>query len=545
MTPTSSAFSGVISRPESAKACLAAATPKTTFLSVRRMALKSIQSLGSKSLTSPAAWQGVTSGSQRVMRLRPVLPATRLCQAVGMSLPTGLMMPRPVTATRRVKSGRRMAAGYSCLASAVGSSEPAVGGDVVDGDGACLASDAPDEAGQHLAGTDLDERVDAGRAHGLDGADPVDPPREMVDELPRDRPRRRRGARRPRWRAGERPDRGRAPRSRARRMPSAASAMSGRVGGHADRQQHGRAWRPGPLPASQGRLDRGALAADDDLARASCDWRASARPPPRRRRGGRRCAHPQPDDGRHGAVARGGLHEPAALADEAERRRRGPGRRPPPWRCTGPSNGRRGRPPVRGPRRLARMAAQSARWAATDAARSAGCAFTVRSSVSAGPSQASRESGSPSASSAARQTAAASLEATAQSATHAHRLRALAGVDVGRRQVRVPHAVVAGRRWRSVTRRGGDRRDGCTVAGPARPLAPRSCAIMHRMEDALLSPVVQAARDELQNPRMLSDRIAVGRAIWRELVIGFAQQLGVARPRLHAAGRALRRGRAG
>ena len=41
-----------------------------------------------------------------------------------------------------------------------------------------------------------------------------------------------------------------------------------------------------------------------------------------------------------------------------------------------------------------------------------------------------------------------------------------------------------------------------------------------------LSPVVQAARDELQNPRMLSDRIAVGRALWRELVIGFAQQLG-------------------
>jgi DNA-binding MarR family transcriptional regulator len=49
---------------------------------------------------------------------------------------------------------------------------------------------------------------------------------------------------------------------------------------------------------------------------------------------------------------------------------------------------------------------------------------------------------------------------------------------------------------------------------------------MHAMDDPLLSPVVQAARDELQNPRILSDRIAVGRAIWRELVIGFAQQLG-------------------
>jgi DNA-binding MarR family transcriptional regulator len=46
------------------------------------------------------------------------------------------------------------------------------------------------------------------------------------------------------------------------------------------------------------------------------------------------------------------------------------------------------------------------------------------------------------------------------------------------------------------------------------------------MDDPLLSPVVQAARDELQNPRILSDRIAVGRALWRELVIGFADQLG-------------------
>ena len=49
---------------------------------------------------------------------------------------------------------------------------------------------------------------------------------------------------------------------------------------------------------------------------------------------------------------------------------------------------------------------------------------------------------------------------------------------------------------------------------------------MHMMDDPLLSPVVQAARDELQNPRLLSDRIAVGRALWRELVIGFAEQLG-------------------
>jgi DNA-binding MarR family transcriptional regulator len=47
-----------------------------------------------------------------------------------------------------------------------------------------------------------------------------------------------------------------------------------------------------------------------------------------------------------------------------------------------------------------------------------------------------------------------------------------------------------------------------------------------RMLDDLLDPVVKAARDEIQNPRVLSDRIAIGRALWRELVIGFAAQLG-------------------
>ena len=43
--------------------------------------------------------------------------------------------------------------------------------------------------------------------------------------------------------------------------------------------------------------------------------------------------------------------------------------------------------------------------------------------------------------------------------------------------------------------------------------------------DAELSPAVVAARDEMQNPRLLSDRIAMGRALWRDLVIGFAAQL--------------------
>jgi DNA-binding MarR family transcriptional regulator len=41
-----------------------------------------------------------------------------------------------------------------------------------------------------------------------------------------------------------------------------------------------------------------------------------------------------------------------------------------------------------------------------------------------------------------------------------------------------------------------------------------------------LSAVIEDARARLQNPRQLSDRIAMGRALWRDLVIGFAAQLG-------------------
>ena len=44
-------------------------------------------------------------------------------------------------------------------------------------------------------------------------------------------------------------------------------------------------------------------------------------------------------------------------------------------------------------------------------------------------------------------------------------------------------------------------------------------------EDAELSPAVIAARDQIQNPRLLSDRIAMGRALWRDLVVGFSAQL--------------------
>ncbi|MDP8904575.1 MAG: MarR family transcriptional regulator [Chloroflexota bacterium] len=55
--------------------------------------------------------------------------------------------------------------------------------------------------------------------------------------------------------------------------------------------------------------------------------------------------------------------------------------------------------------------------------------------------------------------------------------------------------------------------------------APRERPASDPLELADLSPAVAAARDQLQNPRDLSERIAIGRALWRDLVIGFAAHL--------------------
>jgi DNA-binding MarR family transcriptional regulator len=73
------------------------------------------------------------------------------------------------------------------------------------------------------------------------------------------------------------------------------------------------------------------------------------------------------------------------------------------------------------------------------------------------------------------------------------------------------------------------------LSRPRRPRRPflhlpsLSVPSRHAVESAaweLLSAPVEAARYRMQNPRELSDRIAMGRAIWRDLVIGFAAQLG-------------------
>ena len=55
--------------------------------------------------------------------------------------------------------------------------------------------------------------------------------------------------------------------------------------------------------------------------------------------------------------------------------------------------------------------------------------------------------------------------------------------------------------------------------------APPGRAIARRFE-ADLSPAVIAAGSRIQSVRQISERVAMGRALWRELVIGFASQLG-------------------
>jgi DNA-binding MarR family transcriptional regulator len=87
---------------------------------------------------------------------------------------------------------------------------------------------------------------------------------------------------------------------------------------------------------------------------------------------------------------------------------------------------------------------------------------------------------------------------------------------------------------RECTHRGGFRyaRD-VTVDQPTpRPVSVRAARrapsreAIARIFEADLSPAVLAAGSRLPNVRQISERVAMGRALWRELVIGFASQLG-------------------
>ncbi len=63
-----------------------------------------------------------------------------------------------------------------------------------------------------------------------------------------------------------------------------------------------------------------------------------------------------------------------------------------------------------------------------------------------------------------------------------------------------------------------------TLAHPRRRGAPSR--VIARVFEADLSAPVVAAGTRIQNVRQISERVAMGRALWRELVVGFAYQLG-------------------
>ncbi|HEU0244403.1 MAG TPA: MarR family transcriptional regulator, partial [Candidatus Limnocylindrales bacterium] len=72
------------------------------------------------------------------------------------------------------------------------------------------------------------------------------------------------------------------------------------------------------------------------------------------------------------------------------------------------------------------------------------------------------------------------------------------------------------------------------AAGPALPEAlirtrrkrAAPSRVIARVFEADLSAPVVAAGTRIQNVRQISERVAMGRALWRELVVGFAYQLG-------------------
>lgn len=96
-----------------------------------------------------------------------------------------------------------------------------------------------------------------------------------------------------------------------------------------------------------------------------------------------------------------------------------------------------------------------------------------------------------------------------------------AGVcDIARKTARVD-ILVADEREFDPRRMTVETKTGARRLGPP----PPARAIARRFE-ADLSATVLAAGTRISNVRQISERVAMGRALWRELVIGFASQLG-------------------
>ena len=159
---------------------------------------------------------------------------------------------------------------------------------------------------------------------------------------------------------------------------------------------------------------------------------------------------------------------------------------------------------------------------AIDAASSAGWAFSVRSSRSAGPSQAQLAERLAEGGIGRRPDGGGGGRGRGEIPAHAHGLRALAGEHEGegghraeaygaglpRLGIRVHACMHDGYPPRSTRRRPAPR---APSRSGSRPTCPRRS-----------SPPARGCR----NVRQISERVAMGRALWRELVIGFASQLG-------------------
>src|SRR5215831_19983865 len=65
-----------------------------------------------------------------------------------------------------------------------------------------------------------------------------------------------------------------------------------------------------------------------------------------------------------------------------------------------------------------------------------------------------------------------------------------------------------------------------TRTGTRRVGPPPPARTIARRFEADLSTTVLAAGTRITNVRQISERVAMGRALWRELVVGFASQLG-------------------
>ena len=103
MTPVRSASSPSkrSGRPAWRSASAAATSPNWAYRSVRRISLRSRRLPASKPRTSPAIRDVRRDGSNASMVRIPDRPATRPAQVVGTSLPSAVIMPIPVTTTRR------------------------------------------------------------------------------------------------------------------------------------------------------------------------------------------------------------------------------------------------------------------------------------------------------------------------------------------------------------------------------------------------------------------------------------------------------------